>query len=311
MEFEVRSKPRGFLRLPREIRDLIYSYIIPTDKLFIFLLVTDKPDSCTFDRFSFDRGYAFPTFETSIFRICHMTSTEATDLWLKKGHFRLEMGEYLGPRSSNPLWTISDNFISRMAHCDLRITVPFWPWHHETWPPFQETSGLGIGSWMLRRFLRRIVEAMVKGQSLRQIQIKVRDKPKRMCHVYESDHVPQSFINHVVNPSLLPLMCFDKFESVNVEGDMACLKWSSLPGSTYAAIIRGMYDQFLWEVAKLSGNPGALKNSQVDKDTSKLTGNVYNIFVVCEGKAIPMAIIPTEARLFQAYFDGDWYLWIR
>jgi len=308
MEFEVRSKPRGFLRLPREIRDLIYSYIIPTDKLFIFLLVKDKPDSCTFDRFSFDRGYAFPTFETSIFRICHMTYAEATELWLKKGHFRLEMGEYLGPR--NPLWTISDHYISRMAHCDLNITVPFWPWQHETWPWHQDTSGLSIGSWMLRRFLRRIVEAIVKGQSLRQIQIKVRDKLRYVCHTYDSDHMPQSFIKYVVNPSLLPLRCFDSFESISVEGDMACLKWSSMPGSTYAAIIREMYAQFLWEMAKLSGNSGHL-SSHVDKDTSKLTMKVYDITVICDDKAIPTAIIPTEARLFQAYFDGDWYLWIR
>jgi hypothetical protein len=300
--FEVRSKPRGFLRLPREIRDLIYSYIIPTDKLFIFLLVKDKPDSCTFDHFSFDRGYAFPTFETSIFRICHMTYAEATELWLKKGHFRLEMGEYLGPR--NPRWVISDSFIGKMAHCDLTITLPFWPWQ-------QEANGFSVGIWMFRRFLRRIVEAIVQGQSLRQIQIKVRDKPKYVCYVIDSDHLPLSFISYFQHPTLLPLMCFDAFQSVNIEADIACLKWSSPPRLTYAAISRGMHDQLLWEVAKLSGNPGSLQDSQVDNDTSKLTGQVYDVRVTCEDKLIPTATIPTDARLFQAYFDGDWYLWIR
>lgn len=306
MEFEVRSKPRGFLRLPREIRDLIYSHLIPTDKLFIFLLVKDKPDTCTFDRFSFDRGYAFPTFETSIFRVCHMTYTEATELWLKKGHFRLEMGEYLGPRK--PRWTIGDDMISRMAHCDLTITVPFWPWQHETWPWYQETSGLSIGSWMLRRFLRRIVEAIVKGQSLRQIEIKIRDKSKHVCHVIDSDNIPLPFINYISQPILLPLRRFDKFQSVNVEADMAYLRWSSTPLLTYAAIIRGMHEQFLGEVAKLSG---ALKNPNLEKETPKLNGRVYDVQVTCEDKLVPTAIIPTEARLFQVYFDGDWYLWIR
>lgn len=306
MEFEMRSRTRGFLRLPREIRDLIYSNLIPIDKLFIFLLVKDKPDSCTFDRFSFDRGYAFPTFETSIFRVCHMTHTEATELWLKKGHFRLEMGEYLGPCNPLGLWTISDNFIGKMAHCDLSITVPFWTWQ-------QEPSGFSIGSWMLRRFLRRIVESIMKGQSLGQIQIKVRDKPKHVYHVIDSDHVPVSFFNHVTNPILLPLLCFDKFKSVKVEGDMACLEWSSPLGPTYAAIIRGMHEQFLWEVAKLSGNSGTLKDSTLEEDTPKRKeGHVYDIRVICEDKLMPTAIIPTEARFFQAYFDkDDWSLWIR
>jgi hypothetical protein len=301
MDLERQSKPRGFLHLPQEIRTLIYSYIIPTDKLFIFLLVKDKPDSCTFDHFSFDRGYAFPLFETSIFRVCHVTYTEANDLWLRKGHFRLEMGEDLGPR--NPRWKISDHFISRMAHCDLTITVPFWPWQ-------QEISGINLGNWMLRRFLRRIVEAIVKGQSLRQTQIIVRDMLKHACHVIDSDHIPVSFVKYITTNVLLPLMCFDAFESVEVQGDIAYLKWSSSPRLTYAAISKGMQDQFLWEVAKLSGNSRALKDSQTEKDTPR-TGKVYDVQVICEDKVMPTVIIPTEARLFQAYFDGDWYIWER
>ncbi len=301
MELEGRPKPRGFLRLPREIRDIFYSYIIPTDKLYIFLLVKDKPDSCTFDHFSFDRGYAFPLFATAIFRVCHVTNTEATEWWLRNGHFRLEMGEYLGRR--NPRWAISDSFISRMAHCDLTITLPFWPWQ-------PDTGGLSMGNWMLRRFLRRIVEAIAKGQSLRQTQIIVRDKQKHACHVIDSDHMPVAFINYITTNILLPLLCFDGFESVEVHRDIAFLTWSSPPGLTFDAISRGMQDQFLQEVTKLSSNSGALKDSPVKKYASN-NGKVYDVQVICNGMLVATAIIPTEARLFQAYFDGEWFLWIR
>jgi hypothetical protein len=301
MELERQAKPRGFLQLPQEIRTLIYSYLIPTDKLFIFLLVKDKPDSCTFDHFSFDRGYAFPLFETSIFRVCQVTYTEANDLWLRKGHFRLEMGEDLGPR--NPRWTISDHFISRMAHCDLTITVPFWPWQ-------QEINGVNLGNWMLRRFLRRIIEAIVKGKSLRQTQIIVRDVPKHACHVIHSDRIPVSFVKYITTNILLPIACFDAFESVEVQDDVALIKWPLPPELIYASISWGMQDQFLWEMAKLAGNSGGIGDSQVEKEIPK-TGKVYDVQVIRRDRPMPTAIIPTEARLFQAYFDGEWYVWIR
>ena len=148
----------------------------------------------------------------------------------------------------------------------------------------------------------------MKGQSLRQIEIKIRDKSKHVCHVIDSDNIPLPFINYISQPILLPLRRFDKFQSVNVEADMAYLRWSSTPLLTYAAIIRGMHEQFLGEVAKLSG---ALKNPNLEKETPKLNGRVYDVQVTCEDKLVPTAIIPTEARLFQVYFDGDWYLWIR
>lgn len=293
MELQAQAKRAGLLGLPREMRDLIYDIIIPTEKVFIFLLVQDRPDLASIDHFPFDRGYAFPTFQTSIFRVCHQVHAEAIAWWLQNGHFRLAMGEYLGPR--NPPWTLSSDFIGKVARCDLTISVPPWPLFQD----FRlDPKKLKFGTWMLRRVTKGVVEALAKGQSIRKIEIELRDLEDYVSWTAHADHVPESFIEYFHNPILLPLKEVDNFRSISVEEELASIEWVSSLGGAYYEISTIMHLKLQWEVEKLSGPP-KLDDLRAQKDTTNLTGKMYELVKEHD-----------ETDHLLAYFDGDWYLCI-
>jgi hypothetical protein len=231
MELAVQSKPRSFLCLPREIRDLIYGLIIPTDKIFIFLLADDdKHWSHRTDFLTFDRGYAFPTFGTSVFRLCHQAYAEAMEMWLKKGHFRLEMGEDLGPRKS--LWRVACSFMSHMSHCDLSITISSAPGVQRI------RDKLEFERSMVHPMIKRIVDAFVHGQKIRQMEIKFRNVERRVCLTAQADDVLPYFVRTNIN---------------NIETGMGLLRKAvSFTGVADERIHREIFEQLLCEVEKLS-----------------------------------------------------------
>ncbi|KAI9738876.1 MAG: hypothetical protein M1818_005189 [Claussenomyces sp. TS43310] len=168
------------LNLPPEIRDEVYSHIIPTERLFILLLADSKPGY-----FEFDRGYGFPGLDTAVFRVCHQMHAEALAFWFRRARFRIEFGERLKYPSPEhwpkPAWTITTRTVAKMVNIQLKMTMVLSA--PESTARDQDVMVLENG-YLLRQHIDRLTRAFQLEKCLRLLDIEVVDQVKDGLALY-------------------------------------------------------------------------------------------------------------------------------
>jgi len=163
------ASPTGpFLNLPRELRDEIYSYLVPSHTTLDFAAPTWKNNAA--ERF-FNVQYDMSSFYLAIFRVCQQICTEASALLYGTNRFKFCMGRrpasgYFygnGPSPFNTARALPRSTIGQIKMCAVRV---YMCTYCAEVPPAEEMC-------IIRDWLEEMCKLFERGRQLREIEVEL------------------------------------------------------------------------------------------------------------------------------------------
>jgi hypothetical protein len=127
--FSVAQTPIGqhaclFLNLPRELRDEIYSLLLPSHTTLRFTAPTWATNGA--GRF-FDIQHDTSSWPLTILAVCQQIHAEASTFIYSTNHFEFSVGHLdNGPSPFNTIRALPQSGISQIKACTIRIFAPTW-----------------------------------------------------------------------------------------------------------------------------------------------------------------------------------------
>ena len=114
---EQRSSP--FLNLPRELRDEIYSFLLPSYTTLNFAAPTWRINSA--GNF-FDIRYNMAQHSLTVLALCRQIRAEANVLLYGTNHFEFAIGYRIGPSPYNTIRALPQSGISQIKSCTFHLS---------------------------------------------------------------------------------------------------------------------------------------------------------------------------------------------
>jgi len=112
-----------FLSLPRELRDEIYSFALPSYTTLKFA-APEWPD-CAAGRF-YNVLHDMSQYSLTILAICQQIRAEANALLYGSNHFEFAIGSGGGPSPYNTIRTLPQSGISQITACTIHLYICPW-----------------------------------------------------------------------------------------------------------------------------------------------------------------------------------------
>ncbi|KIM88597.1 hypothetical protein PILCRDRAFT_813562 [Piloderma croceum F 1598] len=145
-----------FFQLPRELRDEIYSLLVPSFTTLDFAGPTWATNAA---RRFYDIRYDMSSYCLTVLAVCQRMRAEASALLYGTNHFELSIGRGIGPSPFNTIRALPQSGIRQIKVCTVRISIPTSTSKREMNP---------ISNWM-----DELCQLLKQGGNLEEIEIEL------------------------------------------------------------------------------------------------------------------------------------------
>jgi len=145
-----------FLNLPRELRDEIYSFALPSYATLTFGAPEWSHSSA--GRF-YNVQHDMSQYSLTILALCKQIRAEASALFYGSNHFEFSVGIGYGPSPYNTIRTLPQCGISQITACTIHLCICLWITAQHVTP--------------IRNWMAEMCELLKHGGNLREITIEV------------------------------------------------------------------------------------------------------------------------------------------
>jgi len=185
----IRQRSCSFLNLPRELRDGIYSLLLPSYTTLNFAAPTRVDNAA--GRF-FDIQYDMSQYSLTVLGLCQQIRAEAIALLYGTNHFEFSVGDGSGPSPFNTIRALPQSGISQIKSCAFHVVI--FP---------------GLQKRLIRGWMDEICKLLMHGGKLQEIKVEV-----GLDHGNIAD--PPDLVK--VEPLLKPLERLNGLKSAIVKG---------------------------------------------------------------------------------------------
>jgi len=182
----------SFLNLPRELRDEIYSILLPSYTTLNFAAPTWVDNAA--GRF-FNIRYDMSQYSLTVLALCKQIRAEANALLYGNNHFEFSIGRGGGPSPFNTIRTLPQSGISQIKACTVRIFI---------FPGIKKRQLNPIIDWM-----DEMCKLLKQGGNIQEIEIEI-----GLHHLYAEG--PSDLVKF--DCLLKPLERLSGLKSANVKG---------------------------------------------------------------------------------------------
>jgi hypothetical protein len=144
--------------LPRELRDEIYSFLVPSYTTLDLAAPTWWENAA--GRF-YDIRYDMSPYSLTVLALCQQIRAEASALLYGTNHFELSIGRGNGPSPFNTVRSLPQSGIRQIKACTVRVFIPVWTKKREIIP--------------IRGWMDELCELFKQGGNLQEIEIELND----------------------------------------------------------------------------------------------------------------------------------------
>jgi len=182
----------SFLKLPRELRNEIYSLLLPSYTTLNFAAPTWYDNAA--GRF-FDIRFDMSQYYLTVLALCRQIRAEANALLYGTNHFKFSIGRGGGPSPFNTIRALPQSGISQIKACTIHVFI---------FPGLEKRELSPIRDWV-----HEMCKLLKQGGNLQEIEIEI-----GLHHLDTAD--PLDFLKF--ERLLKPLECLSGLKSVNIKG---------------------------------------------------------------------------------------------
>lgn len=186
------QRPCLFFKLPRELRDEIYTLLVPS---FTTLDFAEPTWAANVARRFYDIQYDMSSYCLTVLAVCQRMRAEANALLYGTNHFEFSVGRGIGSSPFNTIRALPQSGIRQIKICTIRISIPTSTGKREMNP---------IKSWM-----DELCELLKQDRNLEEIEIELN------YHIIPLDNLDEKF-----QTLLKPLEGLRGLKSVVVKGQV-------------------------------------------------------------------------------------------